>query len=29
MPDAETVMLRPGQVYRQHTAYRVSVAGET
>ncbi|MET3445196.1 aldose epimerase family protein [Ralstonia sp. 1138] len=29
MPDAEAVMLRPGQVYRQHTAYRVSVAGET
>ena len=28
MPDAETVMFRPGQVYRQHTAYRVSVAEE-
>jgi aldose 1-epimerase len=29
MPDAEAVMLRPGQVYRQRTAYRVSVARET
>ena len=29
MPDAEAVMLRPGQVYRQRTAYRVSVARDT
>ena len=29
MPDAETVMLRPGAVYRQRTEYRVSIARET
>jgi aldose 1-epimerase len=29
MPDAQTVVLRPGEVYRQRTEYRVSIARET